>query len=385
MTGPSPRYNAIDALRGLIMILMAIDHASAFIAHQHAAEYWSGAWTRYSDWAPFVTRLVTHLCAPGFFFLMGAGLAWFAAARSKAGWSDAAIMRRSLWRGFALVLIAQISEPPVLVITQILGSAKVPWSQITAPPPNDGSSLAWGFITLTGLGLVMMACALLLRARPWIWLVVCALSVLATHLLLPADGQPHSLLMALLLAPGLADHVIALYPVIPWLGVAALGMYFGKWWRDHPSRAERSVWLLGIALVLLALVLRALGGFGNIRPPRDSGWIEFFNNIKYPPSLVFWTLAVGINLLLLALLIRLPGWIKSEKSPLIVFGQTPLFFYVIHFYLLAIFGLVLFREPGGLGHLYFMWAVLLALLYPLCLWYRKFKLTKPAESLWRMF
>jgi hypothetical protein len=90
-------------------------------------------------------------------------------------------------------------------------------------------------------------------------------------------------------------------------------------------------------------------------------------------------------LLLLALLIRLPRKVKSEASPLIVFGQTPLFFYVAHFYLLAICGFVFFREAASLEGAYVVWAAVLVILYPACAWYRRFKLAKPRESLWRMF
>jgi uncharacterized membrane protein len=142
---------------------------------------------------------------------------------------------------------------------------------------------------------------------------------------------------------------------------------------------------VGAVILLAGLGLRAAGGWGNIRLPRDNGWIEFLNNVKYPPSLVFWTTAVGADLLLLALLIRLPDGMKSERSPLIVFGQTPLFFYLTHFYLLTAFAFVFFREPSSLEGAYGMWAVVLIILYPVCAWYRRFKMTKPKESLWRMF
>ena len=131
--------------------------------------------------------------------------------------------------------------------------------------------------------------------------------------------------------------------------------------------------------------MRAGGGWGNIRLPRDAGWIEFLNNVKYPPSLVFWTISLGIDLLLLALLIRLPAKLKSEQSPLIVFGQTPLFFYLAHFYLLTICAFAFFREAASLERAYLVWAAVLVALYPACAWYRRFKMSKPGESLWRLF
>ena len=382
---PGARYQSVDALRGLIMMIMAIDHASALIARQHASEFWAGAMSAYSSAFPFLTRWITHVCAPGFFFLMGAGVYWFAAARQEAGWSQATAMRRTVLRGFALFLTAQVFETPVMFLQGLLKPAKVSLNQISSPPPNDGTALYWGLITLSGLGLVLMVCGLLLRLRPWIWLLVSALCLLATNSLLPASGKPAGWWEAVLLTPGLAQHLIVIYPVIPWLAGAAAGMYFGYWWRGNPVQANRRVWILGAVLLVAGLAVRAAGGWGNIRLPRDAGWIEFFNNVKYPPSLVFWTVSLGLDLLLLGLLIRLPEKVKSERSPLIVFGQTPLFFYLAHFYLLAIFAFAFFREPASLEGMYAVWAVALVVLYPICAWYRKFKMTKPRESLWRLF
>src|SRR6266446_1990435 len=85
---PPVRDLAMDRLRGLIMVIMAIDHASLFIAHQHSSESWRGDITVYSSAFPFLTRFTTHLCAPGFFFLMGAGMAMFAASRRARAWSE---------------------------------------------------------------------------------------------------------------------------------------------------------------------------------------------------------------------------------------------------------------------------------------------------------
>ncbi|MEO8127721.1 MAG: heparan-alpha-glucosaminide N-acetyltransferase domain-containing protein [Bryobacteraceae bacterium] len=380
----SSRFAAVDALRGLIMIVMAIDHASAFISRQHGSEFWNGAISSYRSAFPFLTRWITHLCAPGFFFLMGAGVYWFVASRRQSGWSEAGIVRRIALRGVAIFLTGQFLETPVLFLAGLQKGPAVSLSRMPQPLPNDGTSLYWGFITLSGLGMVLMLCSLLLLLRPWMWLVICALCVYATNSLLPASGKIGPIWETVLLAPGLSQHLIVLYPVIPWLAVAAFGMYFGYWWKANPA-AQKNVWIWGAALVLLAVGLRALGGWGNITQARDSGWIEFLNNVKYPPSLVFWTMSVGLNLLLLALLMRLPEGFRSEESPLIVFGQTPLFFYLAHFYLLAIFGFAFFREAGSPQMAYVMWVVVLALLYPVCAAYRRFKSGKPFESVWRLF
>ncbi|MEJ2353685.1 MAG: hypothetical protein P8Y03_28225 [Anaerolineales bacterium] len=103
--GPG-RLFAPDALRGLIIVLMALDHANIFIAHKHSSgEYWGGAFPVYNDALAFLTRFVTHFCAPGFFLLMGAGMALFAHSRQERGWTRAEIIRHFLIRGGALILL----------------------------------------------------------------------------------------------------------------------------------------------------------------------------------------------------------------------------------------------------------------------------------------
>ncbi|MCC6536743.1 MAG: DUF1624 domain-containing protein [Bryobacterales bacterium] len=379
----SHRYQAVDALRGVIMMLMAVDHASAFIARQHASEFWSGAMSAYSAAFPFLTRLVTHLCAPGFFFLMGAGAYWFAASRRAAGWTEVAIARRLAWRGLVMVGVAQLVEGPLPFLQDLLKPAAVRLNRITAPPPIDGSSFAWALVVLTGLGLVLTICAVLVVwARPWMWLAVSALCLLLTNSALPADGKPGPLWHALLLAPGLSQHVMVVYPVIPWLAGAAAGMYFAHRWRLAAAAAPRWVAQTGAALLVTGLALRAAGGWGNLRSPRDAGWIEFFNNVKYPPSAVFWALSLGVNLLILAVLLR---WTHALPRPLVVFGQTPLFFYAAHLYLLFAAGYFFFPEAGSLAQAWLVWAVALACLYPLCRAFQRFKQAMPAESWWRLF
>ena len=102
----APRLIPLDALRGLVMVLMALDHANHFIAQQHSpGEYWGGPFPAYHSALAFLTRLVTHLSAPGFFFLMGVGMVLFADSRRKRGWGEGAIVRHLLVRGGLLVVL----------------------------------------------------------------------------------------------------------------------------------------------------------------------------------------------------------------------------------------------------------------------------------------
>ena len=378
------RYAAVDALRGLLMMIMVIDHANAYAARQHSSEFWAGAMTSYTSGFAFFTRWITHLCAPGFFLLMGAGIVWFAEARRKAGWTEGRIMQRVAWRGFVLLLVGQLLENPILFLQGFLAPATQVLSKTTQPPPIDGTALYWGFIVMSGLGMVSMLCSLLLRARTITLALVGIACVWATHFLLPGDGKPGPLWETLLLAPGLSQHVIVMYPALPWLAVSVFGMCFGRWWSANRERAPRLVLYVGIAILLFGLGVRAAGGIGNIRLPRDRGVIEFLNTVKYPPALVFWTVSVGIDLILLGLLVRLPDAVRSLRSPLMIFGQTPAFFYVAHLYLLCALGFLFFRQAVPLWMVYPVWIVVLALLYPVCVWYRGFKTSKPAESFWRL-
>lgn len=110
--------------------------------------------------------------------------------------------------------------------------------------------------------------------------------------------------------------------------------------------------------------------------PRDGGWIEFLNCIKYPPSLVFSLFMLGANLML-ARTVR-GDWLRT-------IGQVPLFFYLAHLYLYAVVGALFFREGTGLGGLYGVWVAGLVPLYFACCWYKSFKEAKPADSFWRFF
>jgi hypothetical protein len=137
--------------------------------------------------------------------------------------------------------------------------------------------------------------------------------------------------------------------------------------------------------VALAVALRAAGGFGTLRPPRDGSWIEFLNLIKYPPSLVFTLFMVGGNLLALSAIERAQVWTGTLGRVLRVLGEAPLMFYVAHLWLFAVIGAVWFRAGTGYASVYAVWLAGLVPLYYVTRAYGGFKSRRPAESLWRMF
>jgi uncharacterized membrane protein len=119
---PQERIFSLDALRGTVMVLMAVDHAGYFIAKHHPAEYWGIPMPRYHDAFEFLTRLITHPCAPGFFFLMGTGMALLAASRRNLGWTEGRIAGFLVKRGGLLVAM----ELMVLNLAWWLGEAGFP-------------------------------------------------------------------------------------------------------------------------------------------------------------------------------------------------------------------------------------------------------------------
>jgi uncharacterized membrane protein len=368
---PQRRLLPVDALRGLIIIVMALDHANHFVAQKHSSgEYWGGPFPVYDDPLAFLTRFVTHIAAPGFFFLMGVGMFLFASARDREGWGKWAVLRHFWIRG-ALLIGLQL-----LVVNRA-------WE---LSPGGWGTDVYIG--VLFALGGAMILGSLFLWLRPAYLLALAALLFLGSELLHPdpaAWGQvSNELINLLLLRPGGDASLWSNYPVLPWLELALFGIFFGRWLREDAPNAYRRGLRLGLAFLLAFAVLRLLDDFGNVRPRAGDGWIDFLNVVKYPPSMTFTLLTTGINLIALAAFARLGEWRPALLRPLAVFGRAPLFFYLLHLFLYLLLG-VLFT-PGGssIPFMFPFWLLGLLILYPLCLLYGNFKSRRPATSLWRM-
>jgi len=364
-----PRLLALDAARGLIMMLMAIDHMRMMLM-PHPLEIWDAALPVYNSAGPFLTRFVTHFCAPGFFFLMGAGMVLFAEARGKAGWRQPKIAGHWMLRGLLLVVVDQ------LVINPVLNGAPTPMTHQV----------------LTGLGGAMIIGALLLRLRAWPLAALGAAIVLVNQVLpsaLVAWHVPLTPLVRFLLLPGQSGQWFFLYSLFGWLGVAVLGMAFGRAWLAHGSRVFR--WMLAVGLLALPLfvLVRLGGGFGNIRAIEGRGWIGFLNVVKYPPSLALLLLTLGVLGILLYLFEQAGPRLSRWGKPYLVFGQTALFFYVTHIFTYKVLQIMWVGEQGVAGvnlpTMYAGWAAGLLLLYPICLIYGQFKRQTHAASLWRLF
>ncbi len=386
MPNPPRRLASIDRLRGLIVVVMAIDHVSFMIGRFHSGEMWAGLWTRYASPLAFLTRFVTHFCAPGFFFLMGVGISLLVEARSKQGWSTGRISRFVFIRGLLLVLVSFFLEIPAWLIGLISSRAATPIGP-EAVIPGDGPPM-FVFTVLVGLGLSMVLVSALVRLRSEAWAAVAVGSLLASAVLTPgpeAIATPYGFLTRLLLIPGLTHHIWVQYPVVPWFGITALGVLFGRWITHDRAKAFASLPWIGLAAVVAAIALRGYGGFGNIRVPRDTSWIEFLNFIKYPPALVFTLFTLGVNVLILAVMDRWQERVGRMTQVLQVFGQAPLAFYLAHLWLYALIGAAAFRDGAGYLTVYLVWAVSWWPLYVVTRRYRDFKQATTVDSYWRMF
>ena len=377
------RLLSFDAMRGMIMVLMALDHASYFVAKTHSHEFWGTAMPWYESTMPFLLRAVTHLCAPGFFLLMGVGMALFIAARTKEGWDNWRIARFFLIRGVLLIAFQQFLENPAWYMGS-LGTATGVFTSRGGPIPGGGASAKFYLGVLYGLGSTMFVWGLLFRLPT---VAVIALSIAAiglTQAVVSEFADPQAIyppFLRMILIPGHTDEWMVFYPTIPWMGITGLGMVLGRLLQGHHAKVARGLGISGAGALVLFVIIRLLDGFGNFHSAAP-GWISFFNLTKYPPDLSFLLLTTGIDLLLLRSWMWLDSRNPSGGKTMAVFGRSPLFFYIIHLYLYALMGWT-FPHGMGLAQMVIFWLAGLLILYPLCLWYGRFKQRRPTDSLWR--
>ncbi|MEJ2708971.1 MAG: heparan-alpha-glucosaminide N-acetyltransferase domain-containing protein [Anaerolineales bacterium] len=359
------RFFSADALRGLIVALMALDHANLFIAHQHSSgEYWGGLFPTYSDPVEFLVRFVTHFCAPGFFFLTGMGMILFARSRHEQGWSKTAIVRHFWVRGLTLIALQ------FLIVNRAWELSPVGWS----------IRIYVGVLSALGLGMIL--CSLLLWIRSGFLIGLALILLFGTELMVPnpnAWGSGFGWITHLFVLPGgIADPAGGFllwsnYPVLPWMALVVFGLLFGRWLAEDPHTAYRRAWKLGLTFLITFLVVRTIDSFGNIRPRLSDGWMDFLNPVKYPPSITFTLMTSGVNLLLVWLFSRLLPFKDTLLRPLVVFGQAPLFFYVSHLFLYATLGARIAPQGASLPAMLPVWLLGLVILYPMCRGYRRLK------------
>ncbi|WP_211365631.1 DUF1624 domain-containing protein [Polyangium fumosum] len=368
------RLDAVDVLRGLVMILMAIDHVRDFVGPP--VDFRLDV-TKTSA-ALFFTRWITHFCAPVFVLLAGTS-AYLQAARGK---SRGELSRFLLTRGAWLVL---------LEITVIrLGWTFDPGYHIT--PLQVIWAIGWSMIALAGLvhlpvrvvaaiGVVMIAGHNLFDGVSFTG--GSALDVVGSILHASRPFEP---------APG--HYVFVAYPLVPWIGVMAAGYGLGALLEAAPGERRARLYKLGAALTLAFVIVRGANVYGDPSPWTSQGSalstaLSFLNCRKYPPSLSYLLMTLGPALLALG---ALEGREFPGKKVLLVFGRAPLFYYVLHLYLIhasaavvhyVIHGPKVFdwHDPmglpaeaqHGLPFVYGYTLAVVAALYPLCRWFAELK------------
>lgn len=374
------RVAAYDRLRGLIIVLMAIDHASYFIARVHPLESWATPPPYYPDLASFLTRWLTHLCAPGFFMLMGIGIVYFAESRRVAGWTDGRITRFLATRGAVLLLVQHFLENPAWLLGVLSAGPGV--EATMGVVPGTGGELMLGFAVLSALGVAMIVGSVLWRAPLMLSAGLIVVAMWAVRTFTPGVDAAASDLpvwQVLFLTPARAGVMQNLYPWLIWLVPALVGLELGRAWVRQPGRIVSVATRLGLLSLVMFVAARAMNiGDAHAVTVGAFGWLTV---TKYPPAEAFFAVTLGLNLILLAALAKWPArWI----APLEVFGRAPFFFYLAH---LWAFGALSWAFPTGASFpvMYLVWALVVGTLYPACAWYARFKSSKPQTSLWRLF
>ncbi|MGF6512967.1 putative membrane protein [Pseudomonas sp. BT76 TE3572] len=325
-TSVSQRLMSIDALRGLVIIFMLLDHVrETFFLHRQVADPMVIDTT---EPALFFSRTLAHLCAPVFVLLTG--LSAFLYGKKHHGKSDVAtfLFKRGLFLvvlEFTLVNFAWTFQfPPSVIYMQVI----------------------WAI----GVSMISLA-ALVWLPRPI--LCVLGLAIVAGHNLLDSLHFPVGTAMhvpwAILHDRGWMEFSESLrlrssYPVLPWIGVIALGYCIGPWFAGSASATVRQRYLLlaGAGALISFIALRLVNGYGEAQwvayESTTQTLMSFFNITKYPPSLLFLSLTLGVGMLLLLCFERAQQrrWI----SILAVFGAAPMFFYLLHLYVLKVLYLV---------------------------------------------
>jgi uncharacterized membrane protein len=357
------RIRAIDWLRGFVMILMTIDHAGNVYDAHHMHGDSALHWVVGSPLPPgeFLTRWITHLCAPVFVLLAGTSLALSTDKRRGERGQTAFIVRRGLliaaldplWMGLGF---AHYHVFPLQVLYAI-GMSMVLMAGLRRLPTGALAALS---VAIAVLGELTTRVAP--AAQPWrgLWIM------------LWTSGRPF-------------DRVACPYPVLPWLSIMMAGWILGRWILADPARPAparaRPLLLMGVALLAVFAVLRGVDGYGNWDLHRDSmTTLQWLHVAKYPPSLAFMTLELGLGLVVLAGLCALDdASARRPFAPLALLGATAFFYYLLHVHLLDLAGWALGVDPetDGLAKTYLGAAAVLVVLYPLCVRYRRFKAAHP--------
>jgi uncharacterized membrane protein len=378
----SYRLSNIDMLRGLVIIIMAIDHVRDYF---HATIVLDPLDQPDAPLALYLTRWVTHFCAPAFIFLAGTS-AGLMAARKSPGELGAFLIKRGLWLIFVEVTLVSAAWSFAPLGLEQAGGAIFLFLQV---------------IWAIGASMIVLGLAQFLGAR------VCLLAgivIVVGHNALDGLWPPSDLFSgnsspaALLFYRGSfvipPFFVAAVYPLAAWVGVMLIGFGSASIFTLEPARRDRQLMTIGALCIVAFFVLRASGLYGDA-----NGWTagdsaldtarDFMNVTKYPPSLLYLLITLGPMAIVCAMADRFDGWLKEV---LVMFGRVPFAFYILHLYLIHALAVLLgtwqgfeagelcvpfFFLPEGYGislaGVYVVWLLVIALLYPVCNWFAGLK------------
>jgi uncharacterized membrane protein len=384
------RIESIDLLRGIVMIIMALDHVRDYF--NRSAYLFDPTDLQHTTVALFFTRWITHYCAPVFMLLSGIS-AWLYGRKKGRAAASFFLLTRGLW----LIIVE------LFIVT--LG-----WT----------FNLHYGIFILQviwAFGISMIALSGLIYARRGALLAIALLLIGGHDLLDGIHVGGHgftALLFSFLHAQGGFSagpiNVFIGYPILPWIGLITLGYWFGEFYRPEydPARRRRLLRRLGWGAIILFVVIRAIDGYGDPAP-----WsmqhnvvytiLSFINVSKYPPSLLYILLTIGPALLFLSAAER-P--LNAFTRPLAVIGRVPMFYYIVHIFFLHALAVAAAAVSGfppaamvnlnnwvtanpqlkgygfGLDMVYAVWIGTVIVLYPLCRWFDHYKRTHAAEQKW---
>lgn len=381
------RILSIDVVRGSVMVIMALDHTRDFI-HKNGFFYNATDLTTTTPFL-FFTRWITHFCAPTFVFLAG---------------TSAYLMGRKMTKPqLRFFLVTRGFWLMVLEITIVNLNL---WFDVTF------SVIALEVIWATGVSMVVLGGLLFLSQRA---LLVIGLLILVGHnaldgLSFPA-GSALDVIWSMLHRPNALPItpnriVFIMYPVLPWIGILILGYCFGALYSRDIDPEQRRKWLrwMGISAVLAFILIRAINSYGDPAPWATQKtpfftFLSFINVTKYPPSLLFTLAMLGpIFCMLSGLEGRRGNWMQF----FIVYGRVPLFYFIVHFFLVHALSVILLLSDGvpwseinfqnrtggtmpehglSLGLTYGVWALVVVVMYPLCKWYGQVK-GKSRNPIW---
>ncbi|HEX5167746.1 MAG TPA: heparan-alpha-glucosaminide N-acetyltransferase domain-containing protein [Cyclobacteriaceae bacterium] len=375
------RLISIDLLRGTVMIVMALDHVRDYF-HAAAFQYDPTDLSQTSV-SIFFTRWITHFCAPVFMLLSGTSAYLVGKRKSKRELSSF-LLKRGLWLIFLEMVVMNFGWNFDIHFNIIL------------------------FIVIWALGVSMIALAGLIHLPFKVILAIGIVMVAGHNLLDGYDIEGNNLSSFFWSIIHQQEFytwdekvVVVGYPLVPWIGVMALGYCLGSLYAGSvdPARRQRVLWQLGAAMIILFAVLRMTNLYGDPSPWTQQSTpvfalLSFLNTTKYPPSLLYVLMTIGPALLFLAFSENVNNTAARIIS---IYGRVPLFYYVIHVYLLHLIALfavelvpgfewtdMILRQPlwfqedlkgygFSLGIVYLVWISIVVGLYPLCKWYDRYK------------